>query len=341
MSYINVGKRLGKYGNKAISGRDKLVEALKPWVCCNRPRHNNKSYRDLEKFTDSSGVYNQTEKSLPHKIKLRLTTRTPVAYSISNPIAVEVNGKAGDIGQPRTISVQELPASPVPKRLDGSFDPTLPALSMNLYDTNNERRRTFDFFHYQPPSQNRITQIIDSYGDYGAGASGAVKEAPPVPIRPPSVMLKMDDERLRNEIEFIRAASRKYPENSDLSAAADATYLVDEKGEPRPEMVEAIDRVLGGSARERGYLSGSTEMSNYTNTSNLIQPLRPKPAQLRDSDQPRQLLRSMDERKQLEQRLLNIQRALSQRKKDKQGGQTDSVPPHASTQHSTLWRDFL
>ncbi|KAH0612848.1 uncharacterized protein H6S33_009228 [Morchella sextelata] len=271
-----------------MTGKEKLLEAIKPWLCCSRPRHNNNKYHDLEKSGNSSGL------------------------NISAPIAIEVNGKpGGDFGGPM-LSVEELPTGQPPKRLDGNFDPKFPPASLGSYAPDNEKRRTFDFFQYTPTAPNRITQIIDSYGDYGEGPNGRKPPVPPVP-------LKLDDDYLRSEIEFIRAAARKYPDNADLSAAADATYLVDENGEPRPEMIKAIDRVLGGSARERQHMSSSS-ISDY-NSMNLIQPLHPKPARCRDGDQPRQLLRSMDERKQLEQRLLNIQRSLSQRKKDK----TDSL----------------
>ncbi|RPB01219.1 hypothetical protein L873DRAFT_1788521 [Choiromyces venosus 120613-1] len=210
-------------------------------------------------------------------------------------MTVEVNGTKTDISErmSRAISVQELPATPVPKHLDESVDPALPALAMDLRDPMGVKRRTLDFIEYNAPTNHRITQIIDYYGDSAA-----------------------DDENLSREIELIRAAARKHPENQELYAASRATYLVDENGKPRPEMREAIDKVLGNQ-RGRNSLSSSTESSHYSAMSNIIQPLAPKPVQSRDGEQPRNLLRAMDERKELEHRLLNIQRALSERKRAK------------------------
>lgn len=219
-------------------------------------------------------------------------------------MAVEVNGTKTDIGEPisRTISVQELPATPIPKHLNESVDPALPALAMDLRDPMGVKRRTLDFIEYNTPTNRRITQIIDYYGDSIA-----------------------EDERLSREIDLIRTAARKHPENQELYAASRATYLVDENGRPRPEMREAMDKVLR-RPRGRSSLSLSTESSHYSSISNIIQPLAPKPAQSRGGEQPRNLLRTMDERKELEHRLLNIQRALSERKRAKR---KDIVSQHS------------
>lgn len=228
-----------------------------------------------------------------------------------------MNGTKMDISEPisRTISVQELPATPIPKHLDESVDPALPALAMHLSDPIGMKRRTLDFIEYNTPTNHRITQIIDYYGDN-----------------------KVDDERLSREIDLIRAAARKHPENQELYAASRATYLVDENGRPRPEIREVIDKVLGRS-RVRSSLSLSTESSHYSSNSNIIQPLAPKPVQSRDGEQPRNLLRAMDERKELEHRLLNIQRALSERKRAKRKdiASQHSVfsPPSSDTQPYT------
>lgn len=59
-----------RVGSKSMTGKEKLLEAIKPWLCCNRPRHNNKKYHDLEKSGDSSGKY-QIEASLLHRLKKR------------------------------------------------------------------------------------------------------------------------------------------------------------------------------------------------------------------------------------------------------------------------------
>jgi hypothetical protein len=207
---------------------------------------------------------------------------------ISKPMALEVNGTRTDTVErySKAISAQELPASPVPKNLDDGIDPAYPAQVVNLNDPSG-KRRTIDFLELQKPNNHRITQIIDFYSDG-------------------------QDERLSHEIELIRAAARKYPENEELNAASEATYFVDENGESRPGMRDAIDKVLG---KQKNF-SFMTESSRYSAMSNIIQPLAPKPAASRD-EQPRSLLRAMDERKELETRLLNIQRALSERRRRK------------------------
>lgn len=223
-------------------------------------------------------------------------------------MTLEVNGKRTDIedGKPKTFSVQELPATPVPKHLDESVDPALPALSMDLRDPSGMRRRTLEYLEYNPPTNNhRITQIIDYYGDSAD-----------------------NDEQLSREIELIRVAARKHPENEDLYAASEATYLVDENGDPRPEMRDALDKVLGRQ-RAGNSLSFVTESSHYSSMSSIIQPLAPKPALSRNGEQPRNLLRAMDERKELEHRLLSIQRALSERKR--QRSRKDVVSQHSAS----------
>jgi len=226
-----------------------------------------------------------------------------------------VNGTKTDISDPmsRGISVQELPATPIPKHLDESVDPALPALAMDPRDPMGVKRRTLDFIEYSTPANHRITQIIDYYGD--------------------SIE---DDERLSREVDLIRAAARKNPENQELYAASRATYPADENGRPRPEMREGMEKALGRT-RWRSSLSLSTESSHYSSISGVIQPLAPKPAQSRGGEQPRNLLRAMDERKELEHRLLNIQRALSERKRAKRkdiiSQHSVSSPPSPDSPH--------
>ncbi|KAG0633983.1 hypothetical protein HOY80DRAFT_1061752 [Tuber brumale] len=202
----------------------KLVSAgenLKPWFCCGWNRHQNKQCTNLEKTS---------------------------SLKISNPMAVEVNGTRADISErmSRAISVQELPATPVPKRPDENADPALPALALDLHGPKCTKRRTLDFIEYNTPTNHRITHIIDYYRDN-----------------------TVDDECLSREIELIRAVARKHPENQGLYAASRATYLVDGNGQPQPEMGETLDRVLGNQGG-RDSLSFSAEI-----TGQLIDALYP------------------------------------------------------------------
>ncbi|KAG0126877.1 hypothetical protein HOY82DRAFT_672406 [Tuber indicum] len=275
---VSISRRRSMYVQKEKVAQ--LQHAANEQLMTVNDKHRNKQYTDLEKTS---------------------------SLKISNPMVVEVNGTRADMSErmSRAISVQELPATPVPKRLDGGVDPALPALALDLRGTKGTKRRTLDFIEYNAPTNHRITHIIDYYGDNTE-----------------------DEECLSREIELIRAAARKHPENQELYAASRATYFVDGNGQPRPGMGDALDRVLGNQGG-RDSLSCSTESSHYSAMNNIIQPLAPKPVQSRDGEQPRDLLRAMDERKELEHRLLNIQRTLSERKI---ANRRDSVSQHLTGQ---------